>query len=430
MSHVEGLNALEARVAALVDEEGLVDAARSLVRVPSVGGEEGPAQRLMAALLEGAGLEVDVWEIPMDEVRAHPAYAAEIEREAPLGVVGTLRGEGGGGGRHLILDGHVDVVPAGDPALWTHPPFSGTVAGGRLWGRGALDMKGPLTAGLFALEAIRRAGVRLAGTVHLLSVVGEEDGGMGTLAAILRGYRADGAVVMEPTELAVAPAQAGCLNFRIRIPGQAAHGAVREEGVSALEKLFPVYAALQELEAERNRRLGGDPLFHRYRLPFALCVGTVRGGDWASSVPDHVTVEGRLGTAPGEAPEDARRELAQALDHAAGRDPWLRDHPPVLEWWGGRFLAARTDPAHPLVEAVQGAAAEVLQRPVPLEGMTYGADMGLLANVAEVPTVLFGAGDIRRAHRPDEHVEITDLVAMARALAVAALRFCGVVEEG
>jgi len=237
-------------------------------------------------------------------------------------------------------------------------------------------------------------------------------------------------VVMEPTELAVAPAQAGCLNFRVRITGQAAHGAVREEGVSALEKLFPVYQALQELEEERNRRLGGDPLFARYRLPFALCVGTVRGGDWASSVPDHVTVDGRLGLAPGEDPGDARRDMARALEGAASRDPWLRDHPPTLEWWGGRFLAARTEPDHPLVESVHGAASAVLGRAVPLEGMPYGADMGLLANVGSTPTVLFGAGDIRRAHRPDEYVEVKELVAMARVLAVAALRFCGTSSQG
>jgi acetylornithine deacetylase len=418
------LTPLETRVAEAVDVPAMLEAARALVRIPSWGGREAPAQELMAHLMGRAGLEVDRWPIPLEEVSAHPHYAAEIERDQALGVVGTLRGAGGG--RDLLLDGHVDVVPPGDEALWTRPPFQGVVEGGRLYGRGALDMKGPLAAGLFAVDAVRRAGVRLAGTVHLFSVVGEEDGGMGTLASILRGYRAHGAVVMEPTGLVVAPAQAGCLNFRVRVRGKAAHGAVREEGVSALEKLFPVYRALQDLEAERNRRLGGDPLFSRYATPFALCVGTVRGGDWASSVPDHVTVEGRLGVAPGEDPADARREMADALSAATAGDPWLREHPPALEWWGGRFLAARTDTDHPLVEALHGAASSVLGEERPLEGMTYGADMGLLANVAQVPTVLFGAGDIRRAHRPDEYVEVAELAAMARALAVAAVRFCGV----
>lgn len=423
-SHVSTLTALEARVAESLDVAGMVEAAQRMVRLPSWGGEETPAQEAMASLMAGVGLDVDAWDIPMAEVVAHPAYAAEIEREHALGVVGTLPGSGGG--RSLILDGHVDVVPPGDPALWSHPPFAGVVVDGRLYGRGSVDMKGQLVAGLFALDALRRSGVTLEGDVHLFSVVGEEDGGMGTLASILRGYTADGAVVMEPTGLVVAPAQAGCLNFRVRIPGKAAHGAVREEGVSALEKLFPVYRALQELEAERNRRLGGDPVFRRYRTPYAICVGTVGGGDWASSVPDHVAIEGRYGVAPGEEPEAARAELAAALAVAAERDPFLRDHPPALEWWGGRFLAARTDSGHPLVESLRGAASAALGREVELEGMTYGADMGLLSNVARVPTVLFGAGDVRRAHRPDEWVGVDELEAQARALAVAAMRFCGV----
>lgn len=417
-----------ARAADAVDASALVEAAAALVRIPSWGGNEEPAQRFMAELLAERGLEVDLWEIPLAEVEALPEYAAEIQRESALGVVGTLPGEGGG--RTLLLDGHVDVVPPGDPSLWRHPPFVGVVEDGRLYGRGSLDMKGQLVAGVFALDAVRRAGVRLAGPARILSVVGEEDGGMGTLAALLRGYRGDGAIVLEPTGLAVAPAQAGCLNFRLVIPGQAAHGAVREEGVSALEKLFPLYRALQALEAARNTRFGGDPLFARYRLPFALCVGTVRGGDWASSVPDHVTIEGRLGVAPEEAPEEARREMAEAVAAAAREDPFLRDHPPRLEWWGGRYLAARTDPEHPLVTTLQGAATRVLGREVPLEGMTYGADMGLLSRVGGIPTVLFGAGDIRGAHRPDESVAVEELVALARVLAVTAVEFCGMAGGG
>jgi len=296
---------------------------------------------------------------------------------------------------------------------------------GRLHGRGALDMKGALAAGLEAVAAVRRAGVRLRGSVRLASVVGEEDGGCGTLATLQRGHRADGAVVMEPTALAVAPAQAGVLNFRIRVAGLAAHGAVRREGVSALEKLFGVHAALRRLEEARNARLGGDPIFASHELPFPICVGTVRGGDWASSVPDHVTVEGRMGLAPGETPEDARREMAGALAHAAEVDDWLRDHPPSLTWWGGRFLAARTPVDHPLVTAVHDAARAVLGRPPTLEGMTYGADLGLLTGVGGIPGVLFGPGDIRRAHRPDEWVAVDDLVATARTLAVAIVRFCG-----
>lgn len=416
-------HAAERRLLDALDMEGLVEAVRALVAVPSWGGNETPAQELVARLMAEAGLAVDLWEIDLEELARHPAYSTELERERPLGVVGTLRGRGDGA--TLILNGHVDVVPPGDEALWTHPPFGGVVEGGHIHGRGALDTKAGLLAGLFAMRAVRDAGVALAGDVHLQSVVGEEDGGLGTLAAVLRGYTGDGAVVMEPTGLAVAPAQAGAFNFRLRVPGRAAHGAVREEGVSAIENAMVLYRAILDLESARNHELAGDPLYRRYRMPFPICVGTIRGGDWASSVPDHAALEGRYGVAPGEDADEACRTLEAAVAEAAREDPFLREHPPVLDWWGGRYRAARTDPDHRLVRLLSGAYREIAGREVSLEGMTYGSDMGLLAGVGRTTTVLFGPGDIRRAHRPDESVAVADVELVARSLALLLLRFCG-----
>jgi acetylornithine deacetylase len=418
------LDALERHVTEAVDRRELVEALGRMVAVPSWGGSETGAQDIMAGLMRDAGLEVDRWLIDLEALREHPSFSAELHREEAVGLVGTLRGAGGG--RTLLLNGHVDVVPPGEEASWTHPPFRATERDGRIYGRGALDMKGGLVAGLCALRAVRGAGVRLRGDVHLQSVVGEEDGGLGTLATVLRGYQGDGAVVMEPTELAVVPALAGCLNFRIRIRGQSAHGAVREEGVDAIEKLHTVMAAIRWVEGERNSRLGKDDLFASHRLPFPISVGTVKGGDWASSVADHVTLEGRYGIAPGEDEAEARNELERAVADAARGDPWLRRHPPVLTWWGGRFFAAHTDLDHPVVRVVREAGGAVLGTPPPLAAVTYGADMGTLSAVGGTPAVLFGAGDIRRAHQPDEWVDVDELVALARTLAVTAMRFCGV----
>ena len=156
------------------------------------------------------------------------------------------------------------------------------------------------------VRAVADAGVELSGSVHLQSVVGEEDGGIGTLAATLRAGGADGAIVMEPTGLTVAPVQAGCVNFRIRVPGRAAHGAVRDEGISAFENAFRIYAAVQALEAERNRNAVRDPLYSAFSTPYPISIGTMSGGDWASSVPDHVSMEGRLGVRPDESLDEAR----------------------------------------------------------------------------------------------------------------------------
>lgn len=416
----------ETRVVQAVDQDGLLQALRELVAIESWNGNETPAQNLMARWMGEAGLAVDRWEIDQDELVGHPGYFTEIPRDRPLGVVGTL--EGKGDGASLILNGHVDVVPPGDAALWSHPPFEAVTEDGRVYGRGALDMKGPLLAALFALRAIHGVGVRLRGKVFLESVVGEEDGGMGTLATLLRGYRADGAVVMEPTGLAIAPALGGALSFRVRVPGQAAHGCVRYEGVSAIDNFIPLYRAIQELEATRNQALGGNPLFSDYPIPFPISVGTIRGGDWASSVPDHLAFEGRFGAAPGEDLKEARKILEDTVLEAGRKHPWLRDHPPRVEWWGQQFEPAFISGNHPLVTVVAGAAEAVLEQPAPLQGMTYGADMGLLVNHGGIPTVLFGPGDIRRAHQPDEFVEVEELMVAARSLAVTVMRFCGVAE--
>ena len=258
---------------------------------------------------------MDVWELDFPLLEAHPAFSAEIERTEGLGVVGTM-GEDRGG-RSLILNGHVDVVPPGDESQWSFSPWEGRVEAGRVLGRGALDMKGGLMCALFAAKAIQDAGVRLKGRVHLEAVIGEEDGGVGTLATILRGYRADGAVIMEPTGLAICPSQAGALNFRITVRGKAAHGCVRTEGVSALEKLWPVHKELLALEARRNHNCL-DPLFRGYQIPFPLSIGKMWGGDWPSSVLDWVCVEGRYGLAPDEDVSEAQEAVQRSPEACGG----------------------------------------------------------------------------------------------------------------
>ena len=417
------MDAAERRVLEALDVEGLVEFLCELIAIPSLSGEETAAQERVAAEMERCGLAVDLWELDLNELRRHPAYSSEAERERGLGVVGVLGGEGGGG-RSLIWNGHVDVVPAGDEANWSFPPWQGTVAGDRVYGRGAADMKGGLCCALYAARALRDAGVGLRGRLMVESVIGEEDGGAGTLATVLRGYRADGAVVLEPTELAVAPAQAGALNFRVTVPGQAAHGCLREEGVSAVEKFFPLYQALLDLEQERNRG-ERDPLYARYERPYSICVGTVQAGNWASTVPERLTFEGRYGVALGEDLVAARRRLEEAVARAARADPWLRDHPPRVEWWGGQFAPASIPAGHPLVEAVGEAYREATSREPLTAGMTYGSDLRLLVLEGQTPAVLFGPGDVRQAHRPDEFVSLADLVAAARSLALLALGWCG-----
>jgi acetylornithine deacetylase len=416
------LTAREAAVLNQIDRDVLLTDLAALIGIESLGGAETPAQEWMATRLGSLGLDVDVWDIDVDALRQHPAFSMEVARDRGLGVVGSF---GKGAGPTLILNGHVDVVPVGDITQWTVPPFAATIRDGHVFGRGACDMKGGLAAALAALRALTACRVVLDGRVALQSAIAEEDGGAGTLATILRGHRGDGALSMEPTELMLAPAHAGALSFRVRVAGRSAHGCVREEGVSALEAFRPVHDALLALEADRNRRLR-QPLFERYQLPYALSIGRVTAGDWPSSVPDLLICEGRYGIAPGEDAEAAKAEFARAVADAADGHPYLSEHAPTVEWWGGQFMPAATAMDTAIVSSTGAAIADVTGHPPRVEGMTYGADMRLLVHQGGIPTVLFGPGNVRRAHRPDESVPIDDLLTVARVIALTALRFCHV----
>jgi acetylornithine deacetylase len=416
------VNDTERRLLDLIDTEAMLEYLRELVSIPSFGGEESAAQRSVAAKLAELGLEVDTWELDFDSLRGHPGFSMPIEREEGLGVVGTLKG--GDGGNSIILNGHTDTVAPGEEENWSYPPLEGTVTDGRIYGRGVADMKGGLCCAIYASKAIIDSGVKLKGSLSIQSVIGEEDGGVGALATVLRGHTADAAVVMEPTEVKVAPAHSGALAFTVDVPGRSAHACVREEGVSAIEKFISLFNALRDLETVRNRGID-DPLYARYGIPYPINIGTVHGGNWPGSVPESLVFQGRVGVVVGERVEDARKSVEKAIAEAAKVDPWLSGNPPRLEWSGYQFDPASVESDHPIVEAVRGAYTDVAGEEARLEGMTYASDMRHLINTGGVPTVLFGPGDVRQAHAPDEYVEIGELVTAARVLALTALRFCG-----
>ena len=415
----------ERTVLEAVDPERVTARIRELVRIPSVGGAEGAAQERVAEWLEADGLAVDRWQLDLDALAEHPDYSAEVERDEALGVVGRLAG--GGDGRTLILNGHVDVVPAGDPESWTVPPFEGVLRDGRVYGRGAVDMKGGLVAGMEALAAVRSSGAELEGQALLQSVVGEEDGGVGTLAAVLRGHVGDGAVVLEPTSRKVVTAQAGALNFRLIVPGLGAHAALRTEGVSAVEKFELLHRVIRDLEKVRTERFGDDPRFRDYEVPYPVSVGRVEAGSWASSVPDRLVAEGRFGVAVDETLAEARSALEDAIRSACAEDPWLRENPARVEWWGGRFEPARIADDHVLVRELRGAHRDLEGGEASVLGVPYGADMRLLAGPGGTPALLYGPGDVARAHGADEWIAVDEAVRAARTLALLVLRFCGAV---
>ena len=258
-----------AKAAALAEVDrafdGQVELLAALVRCPSVRGETNGVQAVVAGALRRMGLEVQEVGIDGEAIAALPGYSpAEWDYDGLIQVVGTLPGAapGGaaaGGGRSLVLNGHVDVVPAETAADWRHDPWGAEIEAGRLYGRGACDMKAGVAAVLGAVGAIRRAGIVLRGDVRVQSVLDEECGGNGTLALLAQGFRGDAAVIPEPTGLALPAACVGVLWGRIRVRGRAAHAGAASSAVNAIEKSYVVVRALREMEAAANCPSGATP---------------------------------------------------------------------------------------------------------------------------------------------------------------------------
>jgi acetylornithine deacetylase len=415
----------EARVLDAVDSGWAVDRLTRLVAIPSVDGTdaESEIQHELAGWLAELGCDVDRWQIDLAEAASAPdAPGQEVGRTEAWGVVGTMPAADDGRPA-LILSGHTDVVPPGDLALWDGDPFVPRIVGGALHGRGACDMKGGVVAALAALAAVRASGVRLARPVALHGVVGEEDGGLGAWAALRRGHLGDMCVIPEPTAQAVVTANAGALTFRLEVTGHAAHGALRDQGVSAVELFALVHAGLLEFEAERQR--GADPRFSGTRFPYGLSIGRVEAGDWASSVPDRLVAEGRYGVQLGEPVEAARRAFEERVAKICAGHSWLAEHPVRVTWVGGAFASGQLPTGHPLLPAMQQAVADAGAAVPPEHALAGGSDLRLYA-AAGIPTLHYGPGDLTLAHGPLEKVDLDEVVTAARAFALLVVRTCGV----
>jgi acetylornithine deacetylase len=420
-----------ARVLNLLDE-GLDSATSSLaelVAIPSISGTDAENDVIghMARWMHTIGLDVDHWQVPLADLLARPDFpGVEVERSEAWGAVGRLPGarSGDASARTLMLNGHVDVVPPGDPLQWSAGAFEPVIRDNSLFGRGSCDMKAGVVAAMWAIDAIRRSGVTLRGDLLMASVLGEEDGGLGTYATLDRGWRADACVIPEPTNLDLVPANAGALTFRLTVHGLATHASRRTEGVSAIERFVPFLHAIDELERRRNAE--AMPENSPFALIAPISIGTVFAGDWASSVPDRLVAEGRCGVLPGEPMHEARAALEAALGAVCASDPWLRDHPVDLQWWGGQFASGRLPDDSDLLDRVAKAHTVVAGTPQATWTAPYGSDLRLLTGIGGIPTLQYGPGNASAAHGPDESVPLAEVHTTARALAVLALDICEV----
>lgn len=400
----------------MIDRERMVDDLRTMIRIPSITGSEEAVAAWAADALREVGLAVETIAPDLASVRADPAWPGEEMPRTSLPVV--IGRAGPAGGRRIVLSGHLDVVPPGDLSTWTTDPWAGDIRDGAIYGRGACDMKGGVASILAAVRALGTAGElqRLAGELLVALVPSEEDGGQGTLAAIRAGATGDMAIITEPSDLDVVIAHAGAITFRLIVPGRAAHASRRREGVSALDKLWVLSRALEADEARRNAA-ETDPLMTALGLPYPTILGIVSGGEWASTVLDRVTADGRYGVRLGQSEDDAAAELRACIEAACAADDFLRDHRATVEITGGRFGSTRVPSDHPLPTGLAATIEAVTGRRPALLGEPYGADMRLFVNVGGTPCVIFGPGHVKVAHSADEHVPLAQVEDCAKALA-------------
>jgi acetylornithine deacetylase len=396
---------------------------RDLVRIPSVTGEEGTIQAFVADYVRQLGLEIDVWESDWEALKRHSEYVPVTRGyEGRPNIVATLRGTGGG--RSLLLNGHTDTVPVGPRDAWEHEPLAAELVDGRVYGRGAADMKSGVAAMIGAIECFLRAGLKPRGDVLLNVVVDEELSGHGTLDTLLRGYSADAGICGETSGNAVQPACIGRIWFEISIRGKPAGIQRRYLGVNAIELGYKIMQAVAELEKMRLQTVS-HPLYPKIVDAIPCMIGSFEAGSFPSAFPDACLLKGSLATVPGEDHGAVKQSLLDQIGRVAAADAWLKDHPPEVRFVGYYAEAAAVDVEHPIVKLVAESYREVTGQEPEISGRQGAADARFLNGFGEVPTVIFGPGPTSQMHANNEWVSVTDLVDATKTIALSIYEWCG-----
>jgi acetylornithine deacetylase len=383
-----------------------------LVAQPSTVGAERGAQDVVAAELRRLGFAVSELDVPAQTAAAAPGGVAQASYAGRPDVLGRINE---GASPALLLNGHVDVVPA-EAALWPSDPFLPVRAEGWLTGRGAGDMKGGYALGTLAVAALRQVMPEaISGELSFLSVIEEECTGNGTLAACNAGVLADAVVVLEPTDLDLLLGGVGVLWAEIEIAGRPAHAESADRAQNPISSVPAILRALAAFEREINAK-HPDAAFGAIARPYNVNAGTIAAGDWASSVPGRATIGVRVGFPRAWGPEEALGRVRAAVLAAADDDPWLAASPPVIRPTGFRAEGHLLPADHWLADGLARAhlaatGTEPARAPI---GATTDARYYL--NQFGVPAIAYGpvARDI---HAIGEAVELASIVTGAKALA-------------
>jgi acetylornithine deacetylase/succinyl-diaminopimelate desuccinylase family protein len=437
---MEGNSAAEKVVRRIEDDRDLlIELAQNLVRIPSVNpkfqvdegiNREADVQQIVASRLEAAGMMCDSCDVFPDRPNVYGYREGTHENS-------------------LIINGHIDVVPAGDLSAWSVDPFAAELHDGKIYGRGAYDMKSGVAAAVAAAKALHDCGIELEGRFEIHSVVDEESGGFGTKDLVERGRLSSAAIIAEPTQGKIMTSEGGLEWVRVTIRGRNAHAGWRyndiypqpatsdldETGVNAAELAARFILAVGRLERDWGRRKPAHPLLPpgvNTINPGVVQVGSGLGDEGLPAImgnpamtPDVAVIDFDFKFLPTETSQQVRKEFEEFVHHWAMQDTWLREHPPTVEWdlAGLHFPPFDTPVGHPLVEAVKQRRL-TLGKPAEITGFVAVCDGAHYSGAGVTPLIHgpYGAA----AHGADEWVDVESIVDTAKVFAAVAVDYCGV----
>lgn len=406
------------------NSDRLIRFLQDIVRIPSVTGDEEAIQLFLKDYLEKMDLSVDMFVPSLDELKTHPGYVpVDASYDNRPNVVATMKGSGGG--RSLLLNGHIDVIPEGPESKWEHGCWSGDVEEGRLYGRGASDMKAGVAAYTMALLAIKENGIQLKGDIIAEYVMDEELSGNGTLACVMRGYRADAGICCETSSMHIQPASIGRIWFEIKIQGKATGIQTRFEGVSGIELGYKITKIVEAFEAERLKTVR-HPLYPNIIETIPCMVGVFQSGSYASAFPDECVLLGSLATVPGEDSDEVKQAFVDFVLDGASDDPWMANHPPEVAFKGYFAVPSEIPTDSPIVTCLTEKFVQVMGEEPQITGRQGAADTRFLNVYGDTPTVIFGPGKTEQMHANNEWVAIEDYLNSIKILVNAIVDWCGV----
>ena len=380
-----------------IRKKELVDLAIQLVQIPTENppGNEKAAAQFLKSLLSKMGFKIKT----------------VLSPKGRWNIVAGRRW--GKGGRTLIFNGHLDVVPAGNPSQWKYPPFEGKLSKGRIYGRGASDMKSGIASFIYALSMIERSKIHLHQGAVVLHLVSDEEShghqGMGFLTQ-KEGIQGDAALVGEPTDLQPVIAQKGALWLRISTLGKSAHGSRPHLGVNAVEKMMKLMERLDSIPLEKEHPLLGKP---------TLSIGTIQGGTKINIVPDRCEIEVDRRMLPGEKKKEVLGELKEILDSIQSQDSFFQYRMEEIDF----AEPSEIDPEEEIVRIGVEAIQEVMGKKPSLRAFSGFTDSRFYINQCHIPTLIFGPGEVDQSHTTDESVEVDALVHAAHIYGLIVMNY-------